>query len=329
MGLSKNKRWMAMGALAGCVMTGEVWAHSPTFDEGAYSSAEDPFLVDDPSVSIVLYRNVTCDQPELWMELRATAGFPLFVQLLIPQIDRLTDYRPSIAVVGPGLPPADLGIEIPDGMGAVVFDTTDVATPEPFYEPFTQTNDLILVEETVTLPIDATYYVVAWDPERQTGKLAVAVGTVEQFGLDALAALPEWTRKTRAFHETPDYPPAEPIEEQVCPSAAGEPGAPVVEESTTDAGLASDDSAPATGASPPATDGSALATGSSPPATDGSAPATGAGAVDGDASSGDSSGCSLGRAPRGRSGSALTALLLGCLLVARRGSGAVRAEDGA
>ena len=214
-------------------LTQSAWAHAPSFDSPAYSSADDAYIVDDPAVSIVLYRTVTCERPELWLALQAEVGFPLFVQLLIPRIERLAGYRPSLAIVGPGLPEIDAGIELPEGAGALVFETEQVEDPVPFDEPFTQTQDWILVEETVTLPASGTFYVTAWHPGRETGKLAVAVGTLEQFGADSLALLPEWTEQNQIFHETPDYPPPEPVEEVTCEEELDAPQ-PAAEEQSSD-----------------------------------------------------------------------------------------------
>ena len=89
--------------------------------------------------------------------------------------------------------------------------------PEIFDERFTGTQDWILVEETVTLPESGTYYVVAWDPGHRTGKLAVAVGAVEEFGLGDILRFPGWRRDARAFHELDRFAPATPIVEQTCP----------------------------------------------------------------------------------------------------------------
>ena len=192
------------------------FAHKPDFGDGAYDGPASAYQVSDPEVSIVIYRDVTCERPELWLELRAEAGFPLFVQLLVPAIDRLTSYRPSLAVVGPGIQRRSIGIDLPAGMGATVFETDNV-TPELFNEVFTGTQDWILVEETLVLPRSGTYYVVAWDPAGYTGKLAVAVGTVEDFGGGDLLQFPEWRREARSFHELGRFAPREQVAETRCP----------------------------------------------------------------------------------------------------------------
>jgi hypothetical protein len=187
-------------------------AHRPTFGEG-YGSDESAFEIEDPDISIVLYKEISCDDPQLWMTYEAEEGYPLYIQLGVPSIYRLAGYRPTLALLHPGLPEpdADLPFEVPEGFGALVFDSTDRDEPDEFYEPFTATESWVWIEETVTLSETGTGYLVAYDPLGWTGKLWVAVGTVEDFSGVNPAQFGEWMREVNAFHETGAFedPPAE------------------------------------------------------------------------------------------------------------------------
>ncbi|MBC04280.1 MAG: hypothetical protein CMJ34_13420 [Phycisphaerae bacterium] len=195
-------------------------AHKPFFS-GDYGTPEDAWEVPDPDISIVLYQEITCELPQLWMTLDGEADFPLYIQLGVPVIDRLSDYRPSVALVGPGLPAADseLPFELPDGTGVLVFDSDDVDQPGGFYEPFTQTESWIMVEETVVLPESGQAWLVAWDPGGQTGKLWVATGTVEDFSDVETADFIEWSVLVKDFHEVDPVVQANAPPERVCDSA--------------------------------------------------------------------------------------------------------------
>jgi len=187
-------------------------AHRPTFGEG-YGAEESAFEIEDPDISIVLYKEVSCDDPQLWMTYEAEAGYPLYLQLGVPNIYRLADYRPTLVLLHPGLPEADteLPFDVPDGFGALVFDSAERDEPDEFYEPFTATESWVWIEETITLPESGTGYLVAYDPMGWTGKLWVAVGTVEDFSDVNPAQFGEWMREVNAFHETGAFedPPAE------------------------------------------------------------------------------------------------------------------------
>ena len=134
------------------ILVSVAFAHKPSFSDGRFDSMDAPYEVQDPDVSIVVYHEVTCERPQLWMTLETRADAPTYLQLGVPVIDRLEDYRPSVAMLAPGLPPLDeatVPFDVPQGLGGIVFDTDAVDTPGDFYEPFTQTESWILVEEHV------------------------------------------------------------------------------------------------------------------------------------------------------------------------------------
>ena len=55
---------------------------------------------------------------------------------------------------------------------------------------------------TVPVATAGRYYLVAYDPAGQPGKLWVAVGRREEFGLNDILTLPEVLARVREFHET-------------------------------------------------------------------------------------------------------------------------------
>jgi hypothetical protein len=123
------------------------------------------------------------------------------VQIGVPAIDRLKDFRPAMAIVGPGLPDNDPPFTLPKDAGAKVLLTKEVAKPRFFHEHFTNTDSWILRGETVVLPKAGRYYLVGYSPDKQTGKLWLSVGKKESFSLEDLKDFPTWTKKIQAFHE--------------------------------------------------------------------------------------------------------------------------------
>lgn len=120
--------WMV---LAGLLTAGQAAAHIPTFSVGQFDGPETAYEVTDPDVSIVVYHEVTCEAPVLWMHFELDAPGALYWQLAIPEIEALQDYRPAAAVVARGLSDqtADLPIDVPEGYGVHTVDTLDVETP--------------------------------------------------------------------------------------------------------------------------------------------------------------------------------------------------------
>jgi hypothetical protein len=86
-------------------------------------------------------------------------------------------------------------------MGAKVFATKEVEKPRFFHEHFTGTDSWILRSETIRLARPGRYYLVAFSPQGQTGKVWLSVGKRESFSLDDLKEFPAWRRRVREFHE--------------------------------------------------------------------------------------------------------------------------------
>jgi len=179
-----------------------VAAHKPASIGGSYSSFAEALRMEEIDVSQVAYVELTEADRALWLTFEATAGTRLDVSLGIPALERLAQYRPLLAVLGPGLPEIALPIETPVAIGGILFDS---ATYEArfFHEPFTGTASWILLDESVDLPEDGTYYIVAWPSGDLVDKLWVAIGRREQFGLRDVLTFPQIIRDVRAFHELP------------------------------------------------------------------------------------------------------------------------------
>ena len=98
-------------------------AHKPSYAND-HSTPDLAFEVEDPEISIVLYAEMTCTKQELWLRLDSTGFEEVWLELGVPELDRLADYRPSLAIVAEGLPEADLPFDIPERMGACLLYTS-------------------------------------------------------------------------------------------------------------------------------------------------------------------------------------------------------------
>lgn len=180
---------------------GPAGAHQPLFSDGTESSYEQALSIEDVGLSQVVYGELTAALPRLHMTFEGRAGDNLYLQIGLPRIDRLSAYRPAVAVIGPGLPAGDPGFALPAGMGVSIVDPAEVAQPEEFHEPFTNTYSWILKEAEFPLPASGKYYLVAYSPGGQTGKLWVAVGKREEFGFEDFARFGDIVAEVQAFHE--------------------------------------------------------------------------------------------------------------------------------
>jgi hypothetical protein len=179
----------------------EANAHRPIFTEDKATGPDTAIPIKDPQISQVVYREIAKDSSTVWLAFEVPEDFKLFVQIGVPAIDRLKDFRPAMAIVGPGLPDKPQPLALPKDTGAKVLLTKEVAKPRFFHEHFTNTDSWILRGETVVLPKPGRYYLVGYSPENQTGKLWLSVGKKESFSLEDLKDFPTWTKRIQAFHE--------------------------------------------------------------------------------------------------------------------------------
>jgi uncharacterized surface protein with fasciclin (FAS1) repeats len=181
--------------------SGHLYAHRPLFTDDPAKSPQTAVLIKEPEISQVVYRQITQQNPQIWLTFEAPADFELFIQLGVPVISRQKDFRPAMALIGPGLPENDPPFKIPSGLGAKIFRTDDISEPRFFHEEFTKTDSWILRTEILTLNNPGKYYLVAFAPDNTYGKVWLAIGEKESFLPEHWAKFPVWTKIIRDFHE--------------------------------------------------------------------------------------------------------------------------------
>lgn len=194
-------RHLAIMAMVACLAP-MAWGHQLVRDDGTHVDAASALEVDDVSISQVIYHTVAEPGEELWVTFSADAGQNIYLQLGVPVIEGLEAYRPVLLLLGPGLPEIETPPGVPEGTGGLLLEPD--AEPEEFYERFTGTSSWILREEDTTAPQSGQYYVVAYHPEGETGKLWVSWGREEVFGFRDLVTYADVLDTVRTFHEVDD-----------------------------------------------------------------------------------------------------------------------------
>lgn len=192
-------------ALLAFVATGQLaHAHRPIFPREA-SSYSRAYSVADPRTSKAYYLELEEALEPVWFRFDAEHGERIAIQLGLPRIQRLADFRPQAALIGPGLPSIDLPFPVPPGFGGVLLETRG-KRPERFDEPITQTSSWILTKESIPVAQGGGHYLAVFAPEGEKGKAWVSIGEREAFRLGDLLLLPLWIREVRAYHEVPGWP---------------------------------------------------------------------------------------------------------------------------
>jgi hypothetical protein len=178
-----------------------VHAHNLIRAESSPNTWSDPLPIEKPDVSQVYYARLEGVRRQVWFRFSGKAGDRIWFQVGVPVLERLRGFTPQAAIVGPGLPAADVGSGLPPDLGVIVFVPSGL--PREFHEEFTGTSSWIWLEQEYVLPSSGTWYVVAFSDTvmSEDDKLWLAIGTKERFGLGDLFRFGSIRRFVRAFHE--------------------------------------------------------------------------------------------------------------------------------
>ncbi|MGC9530549.1 MAG: hypothetical protein ACP5G2_08105 [Candidatus Bipolaricaulaceae bacterium] len=168
---------------------------------GEYVNANSALFITDPGLSQVIYYQLTSERPQLWLAVEGPGE--VWVRLGVPAIPDLSDFRPRLALVGPGLPMPQEGLPlaVPGSMGIELLTTDSGTARQVFHEHFTDTRSWIQGDWEIELRRKGTYYLVAYAPDGRYEKLWVAIGRREAFTWEEVLSLPQVMRDVRAFHE--------------------------------------------------------------------------------------------------------------------------------
>ncbi len=196
------------------ILPTNAFAHKLIPTDGSNTKIESALMIPDPVVSWAMYEEL--NQNVLYYTFDAKKGDRLYSSIVIPKLDGLENFTPSLVFIAPTFSLeliSELKIQdmnksftfpIPNGYTAIVFDYDQVLPSKEFYEPFGQITYWERQEINLIIPVDATYYLAVYDSNGHNGKLALAVGYVEDFSiLDFLTVLPSAWFESRYFIE--DY----------------------------------------------------------------------------------------------------------------------------
>ena len=196
------------------ILPASAFAHKLIPTDGSNNDVVSALEIPDPVVSWAMYEELSNNV--LYYKFDAKKGDKLFANIVIPKLDGLEDFSPSLVFIAPTFTVnliAELKVldstesfpfPIPDGYDSIVFDYDGVLPSKEFYEPFGQITYWERQEINLVVPVDGTYYLAVYDSSGDYGKLALAIGYVEDFSVtDFMTVLPYAWFESRYFVE--DY----------------------------------------------------------------------------------------------------------------------------
>ena len=166
-----------------------VYAHQLIFSDGNNITIENALYIPDPQISWAMYGEL--ENNVLFYKFEVEQKEPLYASLVIPALDGLENFSPSLAIITQqqniamisshtGEKNTDVPFALPDGYQAIVFDYDRKSTANVFYEPFTQVNYWERQEIRTESINPGTYYIAVFNPD-ENGKFTLAVGEIEDF----------------------------------------------------------------------------------------------------------------------------------------------------
>ena len=183
-------------------------AHRPLDTDGP-ATREEPIIVSNHKLSWAAYNQLTTPNDVDYYRFQAQQGDKIYASLLVPEIERLKEFNPDLALIGPSLNSdyAELSrTEVVDKLNfgpeeGVIIKQYSKLTSDLFFEPFTQTSYWKKQKLIITAPASGTYYLTVFSSKEEVGKYVLSIGQQEKWGLKDIIQFPKIWWKVRHFAE--------------------------------------------------------------------------------------------------------------------------------
>ena len=163
-------------------------AHFPIIAGDKHHNQTKALPIENIHISKVMYQTLSKSKPESWIAFEGALGNKLDIEIGLPKLDKLKKFRPTIEIITPK-------------NESILIHTSDINNPEFFHEPYTDTESWILIRQSIKLQSNGIYFIKSFSTTKDSGKLWIAVGKEESFGVGELTKLVSIRGAVREFHE--------------------------------------------------------------------------------------------------------------------------------
>lgn len=180
------------------IMANPAYGHKLISHDGTHTDFDSALNIPDHRISWAVYDDLDAGGAKFYM-FDAERGDSFYAGILVPKINGLEEYSPSLFLVSP------TGFEgqpapFSDWPNTERFAYEGKFPGDEFYEPFGQVTYWDRQEVRTHLIADGKYFIVVVDEKNQKGKYALSVGTIEDFsGENLLVVLPMAWLETKLF----------------------------------------------------------------------------------------------------------------------------------
>jgi hypothetical protein len=163
------------------------FGHKLINHDGNHRDFDSALIIPDHKISWAIYDNLGTNESKFYT-FEAKKGDSFYASIVIPKIQGLENYAPSLLLAG----------ENKIILEKVIYEKGFPG--EEFYEPFGQVTYWERQELRTEIPQDGKYFIIVIDEKNQEGKYSLAVGTKEDFsGENMITLLPKAWLDTKLF----------------------------------------------------------------------------------------------------------------------------------
>lgn len=156
-------------------------AHNPIFARGNNDFAR-AARIPDANVSYAMYGYLSAPGEAHFYYVDISSPVSLMTQILVPKNEVYATFRPSYAIMGPGITESHpLPFDVPAGNGSRLINPSRQAPGKVFHEPFSGITYDMSSKTYTSITVPGRYYMAIFDEDRKKGDYVLATGEVESF----------------------------------------------------------------------------------------------------------------------------------------------------
>lgn len=173
------------------------YAHKLITHDDSHRDIDNALKIPDHKISWAIYENLGVNEAKFY-SFDGKKGESLYASIVIPKIEGLEKYSPTLILVSPENNQNVNNIQSQNNIKKFPYEGNFPSNE--FYEPFGQVTYWERQEINTELSADGEYFIIVLDEKNQKGKYSLAIGTIEDFSSENIfLILPQSWWETKIF----------------------------------------------------------------------------------------------------------------------------------
>ncbi|HEY5735965.1 MAG TPA: hypothetical protein VIS47_05330 [Nitrosopumilus sp.] len=173
------------------------YAHKLIMHDDSHRDIDSALKIPDHKISWAIYENLGVNEAKFYV-FDGKKGESLYASIVIPKIEGLEKYSPSLVLVSPENNQTSNNAQSQSNTKKFLYEGNFPSNE--FYEPFGQVTYWERQEINAELTSDGEYLIIVLDEKNQKGKYSLAIGTIEDFSSENIfLILPQSWWETKIF----------------------------------------------------------------------------------------------------------------------------------